>query len=193
MKRATLAAALALLATGCSTYQAVTPVDRPVTYDPIAGYQSGAYGGPAEFRVDGNQVIGADGALFCVVTNQVNGNAYVEDFAVSLRARNFEVKMLPPDSSIASCPITVSYAVQEQTYWLPFVNAADITVYRNGERVGKAVYNANRSAGGLNFSHLVPADQTIEMLVEKLFPGLKPQPAPQADSAQPTAEPGPAA
>ncbi|CAG9175373.1 Sbal_3080 family lipoprotein [Cupriavidus pampae] len=191
MKRALLVTALTLMVSACSTYVAVTPVDRPDQSDPLRAFQTP--NGVPQYRIDGSRVIGADGTLVCVIANTVNGNAYLSAFRSSLRARNFEVKMLPPDSSIASCPITVSYAVQEQTYWLPFVNAADITVYRNGERVGKAVYNANRSAGGLNFSHLVPADQTIEMLVEKLFPGLKPQPAPQADSAQPTAEPGPAA
>ena len=193
MKRATLAAALALLATGCSTYQAVTPVDRPVMYDPIAGYQSGAFGGPAEFRVDGNQVIGADGALFCVITNQVNGNAYVEDFAASLRARNFEVKMLPPYASIASCPMTATYTVQRQTYVTPFVSSADITVYRNGERVGKALFNANRSAGGVNLSHLIPPASKIEELVDQLFPGLKPQPQPAQAAPAPAPAPAPEA
>ncbi|WP_454765649.1 Sbal_3080 family lipoprotein [Cupriavidus campinensis] len=192
MKRATIAAALALLATGCSTYQAVTPVDRPAQGDPIAGFQPGAYGGPAGFRVDGNQVVGADGALFCVIANQVNGNAYVEDFANALRARNFEVKMLQPYSSIASCPMTATYVVQRQTFLTPFITAADITIYRNGERVGKAVFNANRSAGGVNLSHLIPPGAKIEELVDQLFPGLKPQPQPQPAQAAPAPETAPA-
>lgn len=192
MKRATIAAALALLATGCSTYQSVTPVDRADQVDPIAGYQNGAYGGPAQFRVDGNRVVGADGALFCVITNQVNGNAYVDDFANALRARNFEVKMLPPYSSVASCPMTATYTAQRQTYITPFLVSADITVFRNGERVGKAVFNANRSAGGINLSHLIQPDAKIDELVDRLFPGLKPQPAPAQASPAPAAGPAPA-
>lgn len=189
MKRATIAAALALLATGCSTYQSVTPVDRADQVDPIAGYQNGAYGGPAQFRVDGNRVVGADGALFCVITNQVNGNAYVDDFANALRARNFEVKMLPPYSSVASCPMTATYTAQRQTYITPFLVSADITVFRNGERVGKAVFNANRSAGGINLSHLIQPDAKIDELVDRLFPGLKPQPAPAQASPPPAQAP----
>ena len=189
MKRATIAATLALLATGCSTYQSVTPVDRADQVDPIAGYQNGAYGGPAQFRVDGNRVVGADGALFCVITNQVNGNAYVDSFASSLRARNFEVKMLPPYSSVASCPMTAVYAAQRQTYITPFLVAADITIFRNGERVGKAVYNANRSAGGINLSHLIQPDAKIEELVDRLFPGLKPQPVPAQAAPAPALSP----
>ncbi|CAG2150479.1 Sbal_3080 family lipoprotein [Cupriavidus plantarum] len=181
MKRSLLATALALTLSACSTYVAVTPVDRPDQSDPLLAFQTPS--GVPQYRIDGSRVIGADGTLLCVIANTANGNAYLSAFRSSLRARNFEVKMLPPYSSIASCPITVTYVVQEQTYWVPFVNSADITVYRNGERVGKAVYNANRSSGGLNFSNLVPADQTIEMLVERLFPGLKPQPAPQATDA----------
>ncbi|PLQ01924.1 Sbal_3080 family lipoprotein [Cupriavidus pauculus] len=193
MKRATIAATLALLATGCSTYQSVTPVDRADQVDPIAGYQNGAYGGPAQFRVEGNRVVGADGALFCVVTNQVNGNAYVDDFANSLRARNFEVKMLPPYSSAASCPMTAFYTAQRQTYITPFLVSADITVFRNGERVGKAVFNANRSAGGINLSHLIQPDAKIEELVDRLFPGLKPQPAPAQAAPAPAPAAAPAA
>lgn len=192
MKRATIAAVLALLATGCSTYQSVTPVDRADQPDPIAGYQPGAYGGPAAFRVDGNRVVGADGALFCIVTNQVNGNAYVDDFAASLRARNFEVKMLPPYSSVASCPMTATYVAQRQTYITPFLSAADITVFRNGERVGKAVFNANRSAGGVNLSHLIQPGAKIEELVDRLFPGLKPQPQPAQAAPAPAVAPAPA-
>ncbi len=64
-------------------------------------------------------------------------NAYVEDFAASLRARNFEVKMPLPYASIASCPMTATYTVQRQTYVTPFVSPADITIYRNGERRGQ--------------------------------------------------------
>ncbi|GJG96188.1 Sbal_3080 family lipoprotein [Cupriavidus pauculus] len=190
MKRATIAATLALLATGCSTYQSVTPVDRADQVDPIAGYQNGAYGGPAQFRVDGNRVVGADGALFCVITNQVNGNAFVDDFTNALRARNFEVKLLPPYASVASCPMTATYVGQRQTYITPFLVSADITVFRNGERVGKAVFNANRSAGGINLSHLIPPGNKIEELVDRLFPGLKPQPAPAQASPAPAAAPG---
>lgn len=189
MKRATIAAALALLAAGCSTYQSVSPVDRANQPDPIASWQPGAYGGPAQFRVDGNQVVGADGTLFCVITNQVNGNAYVENFANSLRARNFEVKLLPPYASVASCPMTATYNAQRQTYITPFLVSADITVFRNGERVGKAVFNANRSAGGVNLSHLIQPDAKIEELVDQLFPGLKPKPAPAQAAPAPAAQP----
>lgn len=193
MKRVTIAALLALLATGCSTYQSVTPVDRADQPDPIAGYRPGAYGGPAQFRVDGNQVVGADGALFCVITNQVNGNAFVESFTKALRARNFEVKILPPYSSVASCPMTATYSAQRQTYITPFLVSADIVVFRNGERVGKAVFNANRSAGGVNLSHLIQPDAKIEDLVDQLFPGLKPQPAPTQAAPAPAPQTAPAA
>lgn len=190
MKRTLLATALCLSVSACSTYLAVTPVDRPDQSDPIAAFQTPS--GVPQYRIDGTRVVGADGTLLCVIANTVNGNAYLNAFRASLRARNFEVKMLQPDSSIAACPMTVTYVVQQQTYWMPYVNSADITVYRNGERVGKAVYNANRSSGGLNFSHLVPADKTIESLVEGLFPGLKPQPA-TTETAQPATEVQPAA
>ncbi|MBV8272673.1 MAG: hypothetical protein JO067_10405 [Cupriavidus sp.] len=195
MKRATIAAALALLATGCSTYQAVTPVERAFQADPIASYQPGPYGGPAQIRVDGNRVVGADGVLFCVITNEVNGNAYVETFANALRARNFEVKILPAYSSVSSCPMTATYTVQRSNYLTPFLVSADITVFRNGERVGKAIYNANRSAGGINLSNFIPPEFKIEELVDQLFPGLKPQPAPAqaAPAANPASGAAPAA
>ncbi|UBM11007.1 Sbal_3080 family lipoprotein [Cupriavidus metallidurans] len=185
MKRATIAAMLALLASGCSTYQAVTPVDQSQA-DPIASFQPGPYGGPAQFRVNGNHVVGADGALFCIIPNQVNGNAYVENFADALRARNFEVKVLQPYSSVAACPMTATYTAQRQTFVTPFLVSVDITVFRNGERAGKAIYNANRSAGGINLSHLIQPDAKIDELVDQLFPGLKPQPVPAQVAPAPT-------
>ena len=123
---------------------------------------------------------------FCIIPNQVNGNAYVENFADALRARNFEVKVLQPYSSVAACPMTATYTAQRQTFVTPFLVSVDITVFRNGERAGKAIYNANRSAGGINLSHLIQPDAKIDELVDQLFPGLKPQPVPAQAAPAPT-------
>ncbi|HBD35641.1 MAG TPA: hypothetical protein DC084_18855, partial [Cupriavidus sp.] len=61
----------------------------------------------------------------------------------------------------AACPMTATYTAQRQTFVTPFLVSVDITVFRNGERAGKAIYNANRSAGGINLSHLIQPDSKI--------------------------------
>ncbi|MDF3832897.1 Sbal_3080 family lipoprotein [Cupriavidus basilensis] len=157
MKKALLAAAasLGLLATGCATYQSVVPVDRG---DRIASMQP------------------ADGTLFCVISNPV-GNAYVEALRDSVQQRGFEFKALPPGSSVASCPYTATFFTQRLSYWRDFLGSAEIIVYVNGERAGKAYYDALRSAGGLNLSNLVPPEMKIEELVEQLLPGMRPKSA----------------
>ncbi|SOZ97428.1 putative lipoprotein [Cupriavidus taiwanensis] len=173
MHKALLAAGLGLLLTACSTYQAVTPVDRLDPADPVVAFQLPAGGGPL-----GNY--GAHGTLLCVVVNPVSGNDFVEDFLSSLRRRNFEVKVLQAQTSIAACPMVALYTARSAWYWNTYLNNADITVFLNGDRVGKAIYNANRSAGGLNLSNFVQPSSKLDELVEQLFPGMLPPPPPPA-------------
>ncbi|KWR89193.1 Sbal_3080 family lipoprotein [Cupriavidus sp. IDO] len=173
MNKALLAASLGLLISGCSTYQAVTPVDGPDRAHPISAFQLPAGGGPR-----GNY--GANGALLCVVANPVTGNDYIESFRASLQARNFEVKLLPPDTPVVACPLVATYSARSAWFWMSYLNTVDITVFRNGERAGKAVYSANRSAGGLNLSNFVQPSAKLDELVEQLFPGMLPPPPPPA-------------
>jgi hypothetical protein len=156
MKRALLAAtaSLGLLATGCATYQSVIPVDRG---DHIATAQP------------------ADGALFCVISNPV-GNAYMGVLRDSIQARGFEFRILTPDASVASCPYTATFVAQRSSYWRDFLSSAEIVVYIDGERAGKANYDALRSAGGLNLSNFVAPEAKIEELVDQLLPGMRPNP-----------------
>lgn len=173
MNHALLAACAGLLLSACSTYQAVTPVDRLDHTDPAVAFQMPAGGGPL-----GNY--GANGTLLCVVANPVSGNDFVEDFLSSLRRRNFEVKVLQAQTSIAACPMVALYNARGAWYWNGYLNSADITVFLNGDRVGKAIYNANRSAGGLNLSNFVQPSSKLDELVEQLFPGMLPPPPPPA-------------
>ncbi|MDK3021582.1 Sbal_3080 family lipoprotein [Cupriavidus taiwanensis] len=180
MNHALLAACAGLLLSACSTYQAVTPVDRLDHTDPAVAFQMPAGGGPL-----GNY--GANGTLLCVVANPVSGNDFVEDFLSSLRRRNFEVKVLQAQTSIAACPMVALYNARGAWYWNAYLNNADITVFLNGDRVGKAIYNANRSAGGLNLSNFVQPSSKLDELVEQLFPGMLPPPPPAGTGAAPAA------
>lgn len=172
MKKALLAASLGLLVTGCATYQAVVPVDRG---DRIASMQP------------------ADGTLFCVIANPGSGgNAYAEFIRDSVQQRGFEFKMLSPGSSVASCPYTATVYMQRQTYWRDFLSTAEIIVYINGERAGKANYDALRSAGGINLSNLVPPEMKIDELFEQLLPGMRPKPATAGTPGAPAAPQSPA-
>ncbi|CAG2132246.1 hypothetical protein LMG31506_00991 [Cupriavidus yeoncheonensis] len=177
MNKALLAAALGLTITGCSTYQAVMPVDRPEQADPLGAFQVPA-GSQAATGPRGSY--GANGALLCVVANPVSGNEYLDAFRASLQARNFEVKLLPPYAPVVSCPLVATYSARSAWFWMTYLNSVDITVYQNGARAGKAVYSANRGAGGINLSNFVMPQKTLDTLVEQLFPGMLPPPPPPA-------------
>ncbi|WP_316152212.1 Sbal_3080 family lipoprotein [Cupriavidus sp. BIC8F] len=172
MNKALLAAGLGLLLTGCSTYQAVAPVDRPELSEAYNAFQQ-AGGGP-------RGSYGANGTLLCVVVNPVAGNDYVEAFRASLELRNFEVRLVRPDASVAACPMVALYSARSAWFWMSYLSSVDITVFHEGDRVGKAIYNANRSAGGLNLSNFVQPSSKLDELVEQLFPGMLPPPRPPA-------------
>jgi hypothetical protein len=188
MNKALLAAVLGLMMTGCSTYRAVMPVDRPGQADPLAAFQVPA-GSTVAAGPRGNY--GANGALLCVVANPVSGNEYVDAFRASLQARNFEVKLLPPYAPVVSCPLVATYSARSAWFWMTYLNSVDITVYQNGARAGKAVYSANRGAGGINLSNFAMPEKTLDDLVEQLFPGMLPPPPPPAGTpvAAPAASP----
>jgi len=177
MNHALLAASLGLLISGCSTYQAVTPVDQTGRADPLGAYQVPA-GTRASPGPRGNY--GANGALLCVVANGISGNDYLRAFRASLQRRNFEVRLLPPDTPVVACPLVATYTARSQWFWMTYLNDVEITVFQNGVRAGKAVYNANRSAGGLNLSNFVMPESKLDELVEQLFPGMLPPPPPPA-------------
>ncbi|MBY4946442.1 hypothetical protein K6V92_07370 [Cupriavidus respiraculi] len=171
MKIATLVAGLGLLAGGCATYQTVSPVEA---LDSVARMEAG------------------QGTLFCVIDSQSAATPYMESLQAALVRRSFEVKVLPPYSSIAACPLTATYTANRQSYWRPYLVSADLTIYRNGDRVGRASYDALRSAGGLNLSNWVEPEAKIEELVDRLFPGLRPLPAAAPDGGTAPAPADPA-
>lgn len=165
------------LAAGCATYETVSPVE-PLS-PPLDALD-------AKVRIMPDQ---AD-SLFCVIDNGVGGTPFFPALYKGLTRRGFDVKLLPPGSSIAACPITATYVATPQSYWRTFLSYADITVYRYGERAGRAVYDARRSQGGLNLSNWVEPDMKIEQLVDQLFPGRRPPPeAAQAPGQAPAAPP----
>jgi len=171
MQKALLAAGLGLILAGCSTYQAVTPVE-----------------GLARDATTASTLQPADNTLLCVISSAAARNAYLPEFRDALRARGFDVRMLPPNAPVESCPLTVVYFATRQTYWNTFLDSADITVYSDGTRNGKAVFNANRSAGGVNLSNLLAPAAKLDDLVGQLFPD-----SPRLVAPDPAAAPAPAA
>lgn len=165
--------ALTALTTGCATYQSVSPAEAAPPADPIA----------AMVRIDPDL-----GASFCVIDSPAGRAPFAATLLQSLQRRGFEARLLPPGSSVAACTLTATYAATSQSYWRTFLATADITVYRRGERVGKAVYDARRSQGGVNLSHLIDPAQKIDELVDQLFPGRLPHPEAR-DRNPPLSEP----
>lgn len=152
------AAALALVLTvsGCASYQAVSPVEPlAAPLDPLQA--------TVQIRQD-------EETLFCVIGGQA-GTPFFPSMYNALSRRGFDVKLLPPDSSVAACPLTAVYAATQQSYWRTFLASAQITVYRHGDYAGRAFYDSRRSAGGLNLSNWVDPDAKIEELIGQLFPG----------------------
>lgn len=168
-------AALTTLTAGCATYQSVSPAESAPPADPIA----------AMVRIDPDL-----GASFCVIDSPAGRAPFAATLLQSLQRRGFEARLLPPGSSVAACTLTATYAATSQSYWRTFLATADITVYRRGERVGKAVYDARRSQGGVNLSHLIDPQQKIDELVDQLFPGRLPHPEARDHNAPPSAPDG---
>ena len=105
----------------------------------------------------------------CVVVNPaVMQPAFVETYQRLLTGKGYDVRALPPASSVASCPVTSTYTANWRWDLALYMAYADIQVFADGKLSGQAVYDSRR--GGANMSKFIKAEEKLSELVDQLFP-----------------------
>jgi hypothetical protein len=125
--------------TGCAIHQTVKPVER------------------------------FEGAQVCIVEDVAVRAGFLETYRRVLTAKGYEVRMLPPSSSITTCAITSTYTARWSWDLALYMAFADIKVYSNGQQSGQATYDATGGSGNMN--KFIKGDTKITELVNQLFPG----------------------
>ena len=129
---------LVMLLTGCAIYQ---------TVEPAASVVSGE---------------------ICIVENPDVREKFLEIYRRELEAKGYQTRVIPATSTVYDCPQVSRYTANwrwDIAYYLAF---AEISVYEDGKRVGRVVYDSLR--GDLNIGKFVLGEAKIEQLVRQLFP-----------------------
>jgi len=129
---------LVMLLTGCAIYQPV---------EPAASVVSGE---------------------ICIVENPDVRARFLEIYRRELEAKGYRTRVIPATSTLFDCPQVSRYTANwrwDIAYYLAF---AEISVYADGKRVGRVVYDALRA--DFNIGKYVLGEAKIEQLVDQLFP-----------------------
>jgi hypothetical protein len=114
-------------------------------------------------------VAAVDSKQICVVVNpEVFNEGFLQAYGQALRAKGFEVKELPPGSSLIECPVVSTYTANWQWDLAMYMNYAELKIYSNARPVGEAIYDSRH--GSANLGKFIKADAKINELVNQLFP-----------------------
>lgn len=106
----------------------------------------------------------------CIRDNPEVRPGFIEAYRSRLEAKGFKVTILGREAPVSSCPLTSTYTANWRWDLLLYLAYAEILVYRDGQVVGRALYDS-LGGGGRIIDKFVNATTKINELVDQLFPG----------------------
>ena len=138
MKRVAFLFLIALVLGGCAIHQRVDPV----------------------IRTESREI--------CVIENPAVRQGFLEEYRRALVAKGYQTKVLDKSASTTDCPLTSTYTANWRWDLALYMAYAEIIVYANGEKIGRALYDS--LGGGGNLAKFISAETKIRELVDQLFP-----------------------
>ena len=105
----------------------------------------------------------------CVRENKTVREGFLEAYRQALESKGFSVRVLDPDAGIRACPLLTTYTANWRWDLALYMAYAELTVFRDGNEIGKATYDA--LMGGGRMDKFIKADEKVRELVNQLFPG----------------------
>jgi len=105
----------------------------------------------------------------CIRENKTVREGFLEAYRQALESKGFSVRMLDPDAGIRACPLLTTYTANWRWDLALYMAYAELTVFRDGNEIGKATYDA--LMGGGRMDKFIKADEKVRELVSQLFPG----------------------
>ena len=105
----------------------------------------------------------------CVRENKTVREGFLEAYRQALESKGFSVRVLDPDAGIRACPLLTTYTANWRWDLALYMAYAELTVFRDGNEIGKATYDA--LMGGGRMDKFIKADEKVRELVSQLFPG----------------------
>lgn len=130
----------ALITTGCSIKQTVTPAS------PAAEL-------PSEI---------------CLIPAKDLREGFNTVYTQQLRAKGFQTRQLPSDSPPSACTLSTTYIGTWSWDMALYMSHADIRVFEHGRQIGQAEYDSRSGSG--RFDKFIDAETKITELTNQLFP-----------------------
>jgi len=104
----------------------------------------------------------------CIIENPPVREGFLVELQRNLRSKGADVRVIDPGASVAACPVVVTYLARWSWDLTIYMSYAEIVVYEDGARAGRALYDATKGGGRLD--KFVDAEPKIRELVDQLFP-----------------------
>jgi hypothetical protein len=104
----------------------------------------------------------------CIIDNPKVREGFLEAYRRALDHKGFQTRVLDKSATPDECPLTSTYTANWRWDLALYLAFANITVYADGRKVGRAVYDS--LGGGGNPAKFINAEKKIQELVDQLFP-----------------------
>lgn len=105
----------------------------------------------------------------CIIQAPAVRPGFLDTYFRVLTAKGFRVRQLAPGATVNDCPVVSTYMGLWSWDLALYISFAEIIVYKEGEEVGRATYDARQ--GGANMGKFVKGEEKITELVNALYPG----------------------
>jgi hypothetical protein len=113
----------------------------------------------------------------CIIEDPDVREGFLAEYTATLRARGYDVRVLPSGASLDACTVTSTYTARWSWDITIYMSYAQIKVFVDGQLAGQALYDARR--GSANTDKFIDAEPKIRELVSELFPA-RSEPPPAA-------------
>jgi hypothetical protein len=108
----------------------------------------------------------------CVIENPDVFGAFLPAMREALVARGVRVKVLPATAQSNACALTATYVAYRSWDMQTYMSKARVDVYRDGKRVGEAIYDAPKAGMAITTRIFESTESKVETMVAQLFPSL---------------------
>jgi hypothetical protein len=95
---------------------------------------------------------------------------FQQELIAALERRGITTRVLPENSLVSSCPVSLTYNARWSWDFKPYMAWAEIVVYRDNARMGDALYSAPRGGWALTTRIYEFTESKVDTMVEQLFP-----------------------
>lgn len=108
----------------------------------------------------------------CIIEDTSVRAEFLSEYRSALEKKGFQVRVLNTGSSISACPLTSTYIGKWSWDFVVYMATAEIVIYRNGTKVGDALYDAPKAGSSLTTEIYESTEIKVTKMVDLLFPNI---------------------